>query len=110
MVYDRIKNVFKEIKTPDMKNIARITSTKFTRNRKMNYEDFMLILLARRGTTTTMELNNFFREQDRRDDIVSKQAFSKQRCNLNPDVFIALNNNYVSVFIKMRKSLNIKAI
>lgn len=95
MVYDRIKSVFEEIKTPDMKNIARITSNKFTRNRKMSYEDFMLILLSRRGTTTTMELNNFFREQDRRADIVSKQAFSKQRCNLNPDVFIALNNNYV---------------
>ncbi|MBU3131942.1 IS4 family transposase [Clostridium gasigenes] len=85
MGYDRIRMAFKDIKTPDMKNIAR----------KMSYEDFMLVLLSRRGTTTTMELNNFFKEQDRRENIVSKQAFSKQRCNLNPGVFIALNNNYV---------------
>lgn len=95
MNYDRIKSVFKDIKTPNIKNIAKITSNVFTRNRKMSYEDFMLILLSRRGTTTTMELNNYFRNQDRRDDIVTKQAFSKQRYNLNPEVFIALNNNYV---------------
>lgn len=100
MGYDRIRTVFKNIKTLNMKNIARITSTNFTRNRKMSYEDFMLVLLSRRGTTTTMELNNFFKEQDRRDDIVSKQAFSKQRCNLNPAVFVALNNDYVENIYK----------
>ena len=72
MGYDRIRTVFKDIKTPDMKNIARITSNKFTRNRKMSYEDFMLVLLSRRGTITTMELNNFFKKQDRRENIVSK--------------------------------------
>ncbi|MFT8342196.1 MAG: IS4 family transposase [Clostridium beijerinckii] len=95
MKCDRIRAVFEDIKTPDIKNIARITSNKFTRNRKMSYEDFMLILLSKRGITTTMELNNYFRKLDRTEDMVSKQAFSKQRYNLNPEVFIALNNNYV---------------
>lgn len=45
-----------------------------------------------------MELNNYFREQNRRDDIVTKRAFSKQHYNLNPEVFMALNNNYVKQF------------
>ena len=98
MKYDRIRAVFEDIKTLDIKNTGKMTSNVFTRNRKMTFEDFMLILLSKRGTTTTMELNNYFREQNRKEDIVTKQAFSKQRCNLNPEVFIALNNNYVRRF------------
>lgn len=95
MKCDKIKTVFKDIIDDDIKEFARINKNSFTRNRKMCYEDFMLLLLGRKGLTTTMELNNFFKDQDRREDIVSKQAFSKQRNNLNPEVFVELNNRYV---------------
>ncbi|MGL5417339.1 MAG: hypothetical protein ACRDAU_16850, partial [Clostridium sp.] len=91
MKCDKIKTVLKDIIDNDIKEFARINKTSFTRNRKMCYEDFMLLLLSRKGLTTTMELNNFFKDQDRREDIVSKQAFSKQRNNLNPEVFVELN-------------------
>lgn len=62
----------------------------------MPFEDLTKFILAKKGkTTTTMELNNYFKEIEKRKNTVSKQAFSKQRQNLNPDVFVELNRDYV---------------
>jgi hypothetical protein len=54
-----------------------------------------MINLARKGKTLSMEINNYFKDAAKREDRVSKQAFSKQRMNLNPEVFVILNNEYI---------------
>lgn len=95
IAYDRILETFENIKTPRIKTIGKLNEVSFTRNRKMPFEDLTRFILAKKGKTTTMELNNYFKEIEKRENIVSKQAFSKQRRNLNPKVFIELNKDYV---------------
>ena len=93
--YDRILETFENIKTPRIKIIGKLNEVSFTRNRKMPFEDLTRFILAKKGKTTTMELNNYFKEIEKRENTVSKQAFSKQRRNLNPEVFVELNKDYV---------------
>lgn len=95
IAYDRILETFENIKTPRIKTIGKLNEVSFTRNRKMPFEDLTRFILAKKGKTTTMELNNYFKEIEKRENTVSKQAFSKQRRNLNPKVFIELNKDYV---------------
>lgn len=95
IAYDRILDAFENIRTPRMKTIGKLNEVSFTRNRKMPFEDLTRFILAKKGKTTTMELNNYFKEIAKRENTVSKQAFSKQRLNLNPEVFIELNKDYV---------------
>lgn len=45
-----------------------------------------------------MELNNYFKQIHKKEDTITKQAFSKQRKNLNPQTFIELNKDYVTSF------------
>jgi hypothetical protein len=93
--YDRILETFENIKTPRIKIIGKLNEMSFTRNRKMPFEDLTRFILAKKGKTTTVELNNYFKEIEKRENTVSKQAFSKQRRNLNPEVFVELNKDYV---------------
>jgi hypothetical protein len=95
IAYDRILDAFENIRTPRIKAIGKLNEVSFTRNRKMPFEDLTRFILAKKGKTTTMELNNYFKEIEKRENTVSKQAFSKQRLNLNPEVFIELNKDYV---------------
>jgi hypothetical protein len=95
IAYDRILEIFENIKTPRIKTIGKLNEVSFIRNRKMPFEDLTRFILAKKGKTTTMELNNYFKEIEERENTVSKQAFSKQRQNLNPEVFIELNKDYV---------------
>lgn len=115
IAYDRILDIFENIKTPRIKTIGKLNEVSFTRNRKMPFEDLTRFILAKKGKTTTMELNNYFKEIDKRENTVSKQAFSKQRRNLNPKVFIELNKDYVKhiyeqVEIKKYKGYLVTAI
>lgn len=95
IAYDRILETFENIKTPRIKTLGKLNEMSFTRNRKMPFEDLTKFILAKKGKTTTMELNNYFKEIEKRENTVSKQAFSKQRQNLNPEVFVELNKDYV---------------
>ncbi len=72
-----------------------MSKSDFSRDRKMPFSDIIRCILNKRGKTTTMEINNYFKEIDKREQRVSKQAFCKQRCKLNPKVFKVLNKEYV---------------
>ena len=69
----------------------------FTRNRKMPLKDIIMCCLAKRGLTTVFELRHYFLQ--RNDDMnISKQGYLQQRKRLNPDVFSALNDEYLMDF------------
>jgi hypothetical protein len=91
----KILETFENIKTPKIKTIEKLSEVAFTTNGNMPFEDLARFILEKEGKTTMMELNNYFKEIDKRENTVSKQAFSKQRRNLNPKVFIELNKDYV---------------
>jgi hypothetical protein len=66
----------------------------------MPFNDIVRYILSQKGKTTTMEINNYFKEVNKREDRVTKQDFCKQRCRLNPKVFIQLNHEYIESFYK----------
>ena len=87
--YNRMVASFEKLNTPRIKEIGKLETNNFTRSRKMPFEDLALYILSQKGKTITMEINNYFKERNKREDRVTKQNFCKQRCNLNPEVFIA---------------------
>lgn len=93
--YDRITVTFEKLNTVRIKNIGKMSKSDFSRNRKMPFSDIIRCILNKRGKTITMEINNYFKEIDKNEQRVTKQAFCKQRCKLNPEVFKVLNKEYV---------------
>lgn len=96
--YNRIMRVFNQLKLEDMKKIGRLNPTAFTRKRKMPFEDLGLCILAKKGLTLNMELENFFDKKNDFENTISKQDFSKQRQKLNPELFKVMNQQYVTYF------------
>lgn len=93
--YNRMIETFEKLNTNRIKEIGKLKDSDFTRNRKMPFEDLTLYILNQKGKTITMEINNYFKEINKRENRVSKQNFCKQRCKLNPEVFIQLGKEYV---------------
>ena len=58
----------------------------FTRNRRLNLAVILLIILRGSPMSLQVRLDDFFREIGRKEETVSKQAFSKARTKLNPDI------------------------
>lgn len=98
--YDRILETFERFDTSKIKEIGRLTPTAFIRDRKLPFKDMLRLVLSQKGRTITMEINNYFKEIHKREERVTKQAFSKQRCLLNPEVFVHLNHEYVESLYK----------
>jgi hypothetical protein len=98
--FDRIRENFNKIGSDRIRDIGRMSERDFVRKRKMNFEDMTRIILNKRGKTTTMEINNYYKEINKRELRTSKQAFSKQRRKLNPKMFIQLNKEYVESIYK----------
>lgn len=94
--YDRIVNVFEQLKDERIKNIGRVNKNNFVRNRSMPFEDLILCILSKKGLTLSMELEQFFDKKNNFNNTISKQAFSKQRMNLNPELFKIMNQNYIT--------------
>ena len=77
--FERVQNNFKRIDLEWIKELGRISKSDFTRQRKMYFEDLVRIILNKKGRTTTMEINDYYKKINKRDSRISKQAFSKQR-------------------------------
>ena len=100
MSYKRIKRSIQNIKNKCKNNQDyKINSNSFTRNRKMNLEDFIWYLTLQKGRTTSMELDEYLKSKNDTYKIsISKQAFSKQRLNLKPEIFKDLYKDYLKDF------------
>ena len=63
----------------------------------MPLRELLLFMINRVSKTTSIELFNFFSHRNP-EKLITKQALSKAREHLSPDVFIKLNEIYVSTF------------
>ena len=67
----------------------------------MTFEDYVWYLTLQKGRTTSMELDQYLRNKNDSYEItISKQAFSKQRLNLKPQIFIDLYKTTVKNLMK----------
>lgn len=105
MSYKRIERSLKNIimKSENCENYKTIQKS-FTRNRKMNFKDYVWYLIFQKGRTASMELDEYLKQKNNSYEIsISKQAFSKQRLNLKPEIFIDLYKDYLNDFYKNSK-------
>ena len=100
MSYERIKRSIQNIKIKSENKLDyKINKNSFIRNRKMNFEDFIWYLTLQKGRTTSMELDEYLKCKNNTYKIsISKQAFSKQRSNLKPEIFKDLYKDYLKDF------------
>lgn len=100
MSYKRIERSLKNIIIKSENNVNyRYNQRSFTRNRKMNFHDYVWYLTFQKGRTTSMELDEYLKSKNNSYEIsISKQAFSKQRLNLKPEIFIDLYKDYLKDF------------
>lgn len=97
------KRVDKSLENIDIKSINnqgyKNKDNAFTRERKMGFKDFVWYLIFQKGRTTSMELDEYLKNKNGTYEIsISKQAFSKQRLNLKPQIFIDLYKDYLKDF------------
>jgi hypothetical protein len=95
IAYNRIIKTFDSLYTERIKAIGKLLPKDFTRDRKMPFHDISRYILCQKGKTIKLEINNYFKETNKREKGVSKQAFCKQRLRLNPEVFKVLGSEYV---------------
>lgn len=83
----------------ELVKLGRLKKSSFTRKRKLGFRNLLGIMLNFCNRTLQIELDNYFEHVLKEDDImVSKQAFSKARQNLNPEVFRYLSDGIVETF------------
>jgi len=80
------------------KCFSRTKAQYFTKELKMSFKDIMLFILNMPKKTLQIELNNFFNSVLKRDDSITKQAYSDARQKIKPEAFIALNDSLNKVF------------
>lgn len=95
MCYQRLNESIEEIRRKNSSNYKNSINA-FVRNRKMNFTDYVWYLTMQKGRTTSMELDEYLKNKNGTYEIsISKQAFSKQRQNLNPQIFIDIYKSYL---------------
>lgn len=98
MSYKRVDKSIKNIKNKNNKTY-KSSEKVFVRKRKMDFTDFVWYLIMQKGKTTSMELDEYLKNKNGTYEIsISKQAFSKQRKNLKPEIFIDIYKDYLIDF------------
>ena len=98
MCYQRVNQSIIDIKNKNSNNYKSNNSV-FVRKRKMEFTDYVWYLIMQKGRTTSMELDEYLKNKNGIYEIsISKQAFSKQRQNLKPQIFIDIYKDYLLDF------------
>ena len=98
--YQRIERLKKEISSDQIRASARLKGDEcaWTRDRQMPLPDMIRCTMAKKGKTPVIELDDYFEDAGRMEQMVSKQDYLQQRKKLNPEVFRQLNQSYLRDF------------
>jgi hypothetical protein len=87
-------SIHDDLKISEIFDSGRLKFNSFIRNRKLNFVDIMWLIIYRRGLSLSLDLHDYCKIK--KIVRVSKQAFSKARKNINPEVFKVLNFKYLN--------------
>ena len=96
--YTRMTSIDNKLEAKEYETIGRGNEKSFTRKRKMNFKELANSIIFKKGKTLTLELAEFTEKMGK--EKITKQAYSKQRKNLNPELFVVLNDEYVEDIYK----------
>jgi len=94
-----IKEIYKEIIDENYKEKVKINEKAFTRKRKLELKELVLIILNSIKRTTKLELDECM-EQMKIETEYTKQAFSEARQKIKPLAFTILNDNFIKTYYK----------
>lgn len=95
----RFQKLSEQLRDSQLFQYARLSDhNTFIRDRKMPLKDILLCCLSKKGLTTVFELRNYFKQKEEPCMKISKQGYLQQRKRLNPQVFLHLNDSYLSDF------------
>lgn len=101
----RIKLFLTKLKSDRTAEKARGNNkTAYTRKRKFPLCDILESILNKQGLTTSMDIRNFFKKKAE-SKAISVQGYLKQRKKLNPEVFVDLNDYYLSLFYEATEEI-----
>lgn len=74
----------------------------FQRKRKWEFMDYVIYILCDCGKTTTLQIEDFVEDyfNNNEEKLITKQAFSKQRQNINPMIYKDMNYAFVEMACK----------
>lgn len=80
----------------------KITPRAFTMEGIWSFFDYLLFILANKGKSLTLEIENFVETHfnDNEDKLITKEAVSKQRQKFSYEVFIDMNKEFIIEFYK----------
>lgn len=73
----------------------RLSSKNFSRESKMGFKETVLFMMNMVKKSLQLELNSFFDTVLKKDNSVTKQAYSSARQNIKPELFIDLSDSVV---------------
>lgn len=83
----------------EFRNNSKETATDFTRNRKIDFADIILIILNMIRRTTQLEIDCYLEKYLFKKTIgYTKQSFSEARHKILPNAFVELNKSLVELF------------
>lgn len=94
ITYDKIKKISNKIYQGELSKKYRIDKKYFTRNRIITCEDIVYFTLNKRGLSLKMEMKKFEDITGKMKD-VSKSALCQQRKKIDPELFKAINSDYI---------------
>ena len=79
-----------------------LTPRAFSMESIWSFNDYLLFILSNKGKSLTLEIENFVetRFDDNDEKLITKEAVSKQRQKINPELFIDLNDNFMKEFLE----------
>lgn len=83
---------------------SRLKPSHFTRQRKIGFVDFMLLMISGIKHSLQAELNNFLDCRNRPNETYTKQAFSKGRERIRPEAFKELADTVIQEFYRLAES------
>jgi hypothetical protein len=90
--HECVESVRELVKSYEFRLDVRKDSNSFVRKRKLCFIELLYFILNLNKRSIQLELDDFFEGvKGEKDMIISKQAFSKARQNINPDAFIKLH-------------------
>jgi len=98
-VIKRVLEVLANTKDREYQKQFQTKPTAFSRPRrqKMKFYEMILYYLVNTGQSLSIDLLKFFNNLPEMRETISKQAFSKQRLNIDCKIFEDLNNKYIKL-------------
>lgn len=106
IVKNRVTRILEKYNIDENKEKYYKKETSFQRikSQKMKFDDIIMFTLSNAGKTLSLQLLDYFNMQGNIENIVTKQAISKQRQNIKYEIYEDMNKDYFNDIYSYRNN------